>query len=517
MTQSEREKEIQGNNKRILQNTILLYLRLFLVMAISLYTVRVVFRVLGESDYGVYNVVAGIVVMFSFLSNTLSSASQRFFAFELGRRNFVELKKIFSAFVLFYVIASVIILLLSEIVGLWFLYNKMTIDSSRLNAASWVFQCSVLSFLFTILSSPYQAIIIAREKMGVYAYVGIIEVILKLILVASLEYLPGDKLIVYGVLMLLSSNIVFLLYFIYSKRKFPECKFQFQWDSDLLYKITSYSGWNLMGGVANVIRSQGINMLLNVFFSPVVNAARALAYNISTMVAQFANNFYSAVRPQVTKYYAQGDMQQTTKLIFQSSKFSIALLLVIIIPVSFFAEQILSLWIGNVPEYTVLFTRLVLVISIVDAVSNPLMTLVQATGNVKLYQIVVSVILVSNLPVSWLFLRLGYPPETTMYVAIVLALVCLFARLVIVNKLTKFPIISFASEVLAPMIVSSLVSFIMVYTLMLVGNNIMHQILLFFIAVVIVSIVTFLVAFKKSEKIWILKTSRSYLFRITKR
>ena len=449
-----------SDNRRIAKNTVLLYARMFLVMLVSLYTVRVVLNVLGEVDYGIYNVVGGIVVMFAFLSRTLASASQRYFAYELGRRDYEKLNNVFSITLILYILIIIIILILAETLGLWFLHAKMTIPDDRMFAAEMIYQFSIVSFCFTILMTPYQALLIAREDMNVYAFVGVLEAVLYLIVAISLKIIPFDHLIVYGALMTVAALVVNSIYYIYSRVKYPESRFRKYWNPQLAKEITSYSGWNIFGAIANVLRSQGINILINMFFSPAINAARGLAYQVSGALNLFASNFYSAVRPQVTKKYAAGDINETNNLIFSSSKLSYYLILFLAVSVIVFIHPVLQLWLVDIPRYTELFVSLLIIVVLIDSLSNPLMTLVQATGRVKVYQLVVSILLIMNLPISWVLLKLGFPAEYTMYTAIAISFVLLFARVIILKRMVDFPAKDYVTSILSRVILSTALCFI---------------------------------------------------------
>ena len=461
------------NNKRIAKNTFMLYIRMGLVMIISLYATRIVLNVLGEEDYGIYNVVGGVVVMFSFLSRTLASASQRYFAFEIGRGDYDKLNKIFNINLILFAIVIGIVLILAETVGLWFVNTQMTIPDERMFAARWVYQFAVLSFCAHLIAIPYQATIIARERMDVYAFVGILEALLNLGFVFLLQALKAnqDALILYGALMLLVHIITNGSYVVVAKKKYEETRTKLYWESQLVKEIISYSGWNLFGAVAAITRSQGINLLINVFFSPAINAARGLSYQVNNALNQFASNFYTAVKPQVTKYYAQGDKSSAFSLVFSSSKFAYYLLLFLAVPVLIYPYEVLEVWLVNVPQYAPLFLVLVVIIGLIDSISNPLMTLAQATGKVKIYQAVVGSIIILNLPVSWLFLALGFPAEATMYVAIVIAVIALFARLIILNRIVAFPIMVFCKNVLLRLIITTLAAFALSILLKLFVSN----------------------------------------------
>lgn len=436
------------NNKRIAKNTLLLYFRMLLTMAVSLFTVRAVLDTLGVVDYGIYNVVGGIVVMFSFLSSTMASASQRFFAFELGRNDIQQLKKTFSLTISIYVIIAAIVLLLAETLGLWFLNTQMVIPADRMEAVNWVYQFSILSFLVTILTIPYNAAIIARENMKVFAYVSIVEVVLKLAIVYLLVLFSVDKLKLYAVLMFATTCVVTFIYRTICKHKYEECRFQFYWDRGLFNTLLSYSGWNLFGAVAGIINNQGINILLNLFFGPVINAARAIAYQLSGAVNQFVGNFVTAVNPQITKYYAAGEKQQMMNLVFRSSKLSFFLLFILSMPVLLETNYILALWLKQIPEFVIIFTRLVIITALIDSLSFPLMTAAQATGKIKIYQTVVGGTMLLNLPVGYCFLKFGFPPQSTMYIAFGISVVCLFLRLGMLKKMINLSISKYANTVL---------------------------------------------------------------------
>ena len=339
-----------SENNRIAKNTMYLYIRMALTMIVSLYTVRVVLNVLGEVDYGIYNVVGGIVVMFSFLSSTLASASQRYFAFELGRQNTQKLSNVFNLTLYLYLLVVCIVVLLSETIGLWFLNTKINIPIERMVAAKYVYQFSVFSFCYSLVMTPYQALLIAREDMNVYAFVGVLESILYLAVAFLIKAIKFDHLIIYGLLILIVRITTQSIYIIIAYKRYPESHIKWYWDSYLVKDMASYSGWNLLGAIANVARSQGINILISMFFSPAINAARGLAHQVSGTLNSFASNFYTAVRPQVTKRYAMGDENSTNSLIFSSSKFSYYLILFLAASVIVYVGPILQLWLVKVPQ-----------------------------------------------------------------------------------------------------------------------------------------------------------------------
>lgn len=418
-----------------------------LVMLITLYTTRVVLATLGVEDFGIYNVVGGIVTMFSFLSVTMSSASQRFFSYELGRDDNDNLQRVFSITILIYVFIVLLVFLLAETIGLWFLNAKMKIPAERKDAALWVYQFSIFSFLVTIMTTPYNAAIIAQENMKVYAVVSVIDVMLKLFIVYLLLLSNNDKLKLYAVLMFLVTTITQGSYFVYCKCKYKVYQYKFYWNKKIFIDMLSFSGWNMIGAVANVLRSQGINILLNLFFNPVVNAARGIAYQVNSALQSLINNFYTAVRPQIFKSYSSGHLEEMHGLVFKSAKYAYFLMLILTIPLFIEAEDVLSLWLKEVPPSAVLFSRIIMVNALLETFSAPLVNAMQATGNIKMYQLTVSVIYLFNIPISYILLRMGYPPEITMYVNIMLVLISFLPRLILCKRIASLSISKFFHDV----------------------------------------------------------------------
>jgi O-antigen/teichoic acid export membrane protein len=431
---------------------------MLLTMGVSLYTSRIILNTLGVSDFGIYNVVGGVVMMLSFLNSAMVSATQRFLSFELGKNDYSQLKKIFSMSINIHAIIAIIILILAETIGLWFLNTKLNIPTERMDAANWVYQFSILSFMVSVLSVPYNAIIIAHERMNIYAYMSIIEVLLKLFSVSALVWMGFDKLKLYAIFIFCVATIVLILYKIYCQKKFPESKFHFFWDKKLYKTLMNYAGWNLFGNVAGVTFNQGINILLNIFFGPSINAARGIAYQVNSAINGFVSNFQMAMNPQIVKSYAVNDKTYMHQLIFQGSKYSFFLLFLLSLPVLLETETILSLWLKIVPEYTVLFCRLVLINTLIDCISGTLMTAAQASGIIKKYQAIVGGLLLMILPISYLFLKIGFPPQTTLYVSISISMIALFSRLYILKNLILLPVLKFIKEVLLILLLVSICS-----------------------------------------------------------
>ncbi|MGQ1946432.1 lipopolysaccharide biosynthesis protein [Geofilum sp. OHC36d9] len=470
-------------------------------MGVTLYTVRVVLSVLGEVDYGLYTVIGGVVTMFAFLSNTMASASQRFYSFELGRRDFVRLKQVFSLTFIIYVGIAIFILLLAETVGLWFLNTQMTIPADRLNAANWVYQFSVFAFVVNVLSIPYNAAIIARENMKAFAYISILEALLKLAIVYILVIFSFDKLKLYAVLMFGVTFLISFSYFLYAYKKYKECKVIYYWDRQLFSTLVSYSGWSLFGSLSGIARNHGVNILLNLFFNPIVNAARAIAYQVSNAISQFATNFSTAVRPQIIKYYASNETELMMQLVFKSSKFSFFLLYIFSLPLILETNFVLNIWLKSIPDYAGLFTTLVIVVALIDSLSYSMMTVAQATGKIRNYQIWVGGTQLMNLPVSYLFLKLGYPPESTMYVAIVFSVICLFIRLVLLKKMVGLNILEFTRDVLIRVALISMVSYgILSFIVRAFAEGWLRFITGGFISVIIASVSIFLIGLTSEER-----------------
>ena len=430
------------------------------VLVISLYTVRVVLLILGANDYGIYNAIGGFVGLFNVLSVCLATASQRYFAYELGKGDIKRLQHFFSTIFNCILILTLIIVLLSGTVGLWFLNCKMTIQPDRMNAARWTFLLSVVTYIFKMLSSPYIAVIIAREKMNIYAYVGIIEVVLQLILVYAITMSPIDKLITYSFFIFLNSVFIFLIYVTYCLKHFPESHYSWFFDRAMFKEVASYSSWNLYGDLGGVVSNHGINLLLNVFFTPVVNASRGISMHMNTVLNQFSSNFYTAVRPQITKYYARNEMKETFNLVNISTKMSYYLVLLFAIPLFLYAKPILLWWLTNVPEYAVIFSKLVVVYAIINQISEPLRTLIQATGQVRIYQLIIGTLAILTLPLSWVLLKLGRPPYSVFVVTIVVACVQWFARVAILKKQVQFPIVPYVNSLIY-MMLTTLIAFLL--------------------------------------------------------
>lgn len=442
-----RNMQADNRNQRIARNTLMLYIRMFALLLVGLYTSRVVLEALGENDYGIYNVVGGVVAMFTMISGALNSAVSRFITFEMGKGEGARLQEVFSTAVTIQFILAVIVVVIAEPVGLWFINNEMTIDPSRIPAARWVLHFSLFSFVINLMSVPQMASITAHERMSAYAAIGILDSLLRLSVAFLIMKSPVDRLVYYAALMSVTVLIVRAAYGFYCRRHFPECRFRPVCDGSLIKEMFSFAGWNFIGVSAGVLRDQGGNILVNLFYGTAVNAARGVAVQLNSAIQGFVSNFMTAVNPQITKSYAGGDLKYMFSLVRRSSRMSFCLLLVIALPVLFNTEYILSLWLKDVPAHTALFVRLFLVFALCESLSGPLVTAQLATGRIRNYQIVVGGLMLLNIPVSYILLRLGAMAEITVVVAIVLSLLCLVARLVMLQKMIGLPVGRFLTDV----------------------------------------------------------------------
>lgn len=437
------------NTRRIAKNTLMLYVRMLFGMLVSLYTSRVVLQALGVEDYGIYNVVGGFVAMFSMISASLSSSVGRFLTFELGKGDVDALKRVFSTSLSIHVVLSVIIVLLAETVGIWFLNTHMTIPKPRLYAANWVFQASVFTFVVNLWSVPFSASIVAHERMSAFAYIGILDIVLRLLMVLFIAYsgLAFDRLIVYALLLVAIVCLMQVIYWRYCYRNFEECRICMHFDAQYWKAMSSFAGWNFIGCTAGLLKDQGVNILLNLFVGPVINAARGIAGMVNNVLASFSGNFMTALNPQITKSYAAGDYDYMFSLVERGSRFSYYILLIFALPVLFETEFILTLWLKFYPEHTANFVRLILIVTLCDILSNTLINLQSATGRIRNYQLAVGGMLLMNFPLSYLCLNFGYPPESTLIVAFVVSVCCLLLRLIFLRTMVGLSVKKFLRKV----------------------------------------------------------------------
>lgn len=492
----------QENNKRIAKNTIVLYVRMIFVLLVALYTSRVLLDVLGVEDYGVYNVVGGVVTMLGFFNGAMVSSTQRFFSFAIGQEDIEQLNRNYSTILLIQGGLALLVIVLAETVGLWFVRTYLVIPPERMSAALWVYHFAVFSFVLSMLQVPFTALIITHEQMNVYALISIGDVALKLLLVLILPYLPFDKLISYAVLLFCVALITCSIYVLYCKVRLRYVKVIKHFDRNLFRVLLSYMGWNLWGNSAAVIMGQGINILLNIFFGPTVNAARAIAYQVQGALNQLVANFQLALNPPIVKSYARGEIDYMHRLIISGSKLSFFLLLLFAIPVGLEAPLLLSIWLKEVPLHTVLFTNLILIVGCIDSLSGTLMTAAQASGKIKKYQMFVGLLLILNLPVSYAVLKFGGSPESTMVVAVVISLIALLVRLRIISPLVQLSVSTYCREALVPVMLTSIPSIALGFGVKkwLGGDDLLHGLLVTLLSFAISATFVYLVGLSHHER-----------------
>lgn len=492
------------NNKRIAKNTLLLYIRMFLTMLVSLYTSRIVLKALGFEDFGIYNVVAGFVSMLAVLNTSLSVATQRFLSLALGKGDICRVKEIFSQSIIAHIGLSVCIFIITEVIGLWFLYNKFNLPAERFQAAFWVFQCSILSTIVLICSVPYNALIIVHEKMSAFAYISIFEVISKLIIAYMLQITKYDKLIIYAILLFLLQLIIRLIYSYYSKKHFEETSISWHINKHLLVRLITFAGWTIIGNIATIMSSQGLNMLLNIFFGPVVNAARGIAVQIEGAIVGFAQNIQLAVNPQIMKTYASGNLKQHVILVISSAKYCGIMLLLISIPILVELRDVLTLWLGNYPDHTINFVRLIIVTCILNSTVNSSAISIDATGKIKVFQILVGGTLLLVIPISYILLSFIPIAEFVFVVNFIVIFIAQILRLYFVKKYIGLPMIQFFRDVYLPLIISFLLMLIVPYYVSKqIDNFYLRLISVTIVSLIYGSVIVLFVALKKNERIYI--------------
>lgn len=495
--------ETSANNKRIAKNTMMLYVRMLFTMAVSLFTSRVILQTLGIEDYGIYNVVGGVITMFTFINGAMVSSTQRYLNFELATGNVEKLKSIFNSSLQIHALIALVIILLGETVGLWFVMTKLEIPEARMTAAIWVYQCSILSCVVGIMSTPYNADIIAHEKMSAFAYISILDVILRLVIVYLLVISPYDKLKVYAIFVLAIQLLIMFIYSRYCNKHFKESLLEWKINRPLLKEMAGFAGWSFWGNLAAILYTQGLNMMLNIFFGPVVNAARAVAVQVQSAIQQFVGNFQTALNPQITKNYASGNLEQMHSLMFRSARFSFLLLFFISLPVILETEFILSVWLKTVPDDTIIFTQIMICISLIYTTSNPCMIANQATGKVKVYQMVVGGVLLSILPISYIILKLGAPAYSVFIVHFCVESVAQFLRMYMLRKLINLPVRQYLQNIYLPIMATVAIAIILpVMVHMQLDNGCLRFIAVGCTCVVSVVLSAFFIGFTKNERLY---------------
>ena len=493
-------QSVSLNNKRIAKNTILLYIRMLFMMVISLYTSRVVLQVLGADDFGIYNVVGGVVVLFSFLTNAMTSSTQRFLNYNLGLNEEDKVAHVFNTALLTHSSILLLVLFLSETIGLWFVKTQLNIPADRSSAAMWVYQMSVVTTLVNIMVIPYRASIIAAEKMSIFAYVSIFEVVLNLAIVLLLSYISFDSLIAYSILLTITTFLIFLIYIIECSKRLTFTKIHLVWDKGQYRKMMSFSGWYLLGGMAMVGAKQGTNILINIFYNVAVNAAVGIANQVRNAVFGFVTSFQTAFNPQIVKLYASDEKEQLLSLIYKSSKFSYYLLFVISFPVILYCDDILSIWLVKVPDHAVIFTQLVIVSSFMEALSAPLWTAIGATGKVQKYQLFVSLIVFLDVPLVYFAFKFGLSPTSAFVVNLIVNVLAYLYRLMYVKKYVPYQLSDYFMKVIFPCLIVTILSIPIPLLLRGYSDNAISTIILIVFTVIMSGSIVLLTGMDKNEK-----------------
>ena len=503
------------DNRRIAKNTLLLYMRMGLIMIISLWASRVVLSTLGETDFGLYNVIGGIVVAFSFLNGVMNSACNRYYATQLGRQDYEALHQVFKVNVTIFLILAAAILLLSERVGLWIMERKMNIPADRLTACRWVYQLSIFSFLCSVVAIPYRAIITAKEKMKVYAYCSVVEAALKLGIVFLLSISPIDRLVFYALMMLLVSLATNGFYILYCHRCYTECRYDWHCDKALAREIVSFNGWGVLGSMATIGKNQGVNILLNMFFGPAVNAARGLANQVYVNVYQFVQNYVLAFNPQIVKSYAAGERDAMMRLVFQASRFSYFLLYAIVLPLLLEMDCVLGLWLKEVPALTASFASIMLAVSLVDSFHDPLFYAVQATGKVKWYNILVGGSQLLIVFVAYFLLKFMHiQAQTVFWLIFVFAIITQGIRIGMAVRYASMDLRAYLRGVLLPIVAVSAVSAVLPFVFVqMVPSGVGRLLVTVAISLACTGLAVWAIGLEKSERSAIRNLWRKYITR----
>lgn len=488
----------KNNNKIIAKNTIYLYVRMLLTMLVQLYTSRVVLAMIGVEDYGIYNIVGGVVVLFSFMQHAMSNSTQRFLSYELGKGDMTQMRRVFNMSITCHFCIALVVLVLAETIGLWLVETQLVIPIEREKAASWVYQISIATFIINIMRIPYNAIIISYEKMSFYAYISIFEVLLKLGVVYLLTISFFDKLILYSVLILLSTLLCLVIYIYYCRKRFDVKKYTFFVDKPLFKKMMSFSGWSMLGSGSVLITQQGGNIILNSFVGVVANAAYGIANQVSSAIFGFVSNFQLAFQPQITKQYASGDRTSCYKLSFKSALVSYYLMLIIAVPFCIETNWIFTLWLGdNIPMYSVIFCRLMMCYYLIDAIQAPLWMLINATGRNKAYSIWSSSLSVLTLPISICLFKMGFPIYYFFIVRVVVNLLIAFIRVLYMKALMDFPRKEYCLSVVCPVIITTMVSGLLSF---FVAELVQNSVLTIILSIFIVALCVFILGISNEDR-----------------
>ena len=501
-----------SNNKRIAKNTVLLYARTFFVMIISLYTSRVVLKALGVEDYGVFQVVGGMVAMFAVISQALSSAISRYITYEIGSGNRIRLADVFSTSRVVQLVIAFIVLILGEAIGLWFMHTHMQIPEGRMWAANWVLQFSLLSFWVNLLSIPYNACIIAHEHMKAYAYISIFEALCKLGICFLLLASPIDKLVYYALLLMILTIIIRVIYTIYCRHYFEESRTSLHLHKAIFKEMFGFAGWSFFTNANYLLNNQGVNMLINVFFGVTFNAARGLANQVESAVMQFVNSFTTAINPQITKSYAAGERKQMFQLVYRGSKFSFFLMYMMALPLIFEANEVLNIWLTVIPDKTVLFVQLSLVLGMFTCFGNPSVTACMATGKIRTYSLVIGSLGLLDFPIVWLAFAAGAEIEMAYYLYIVVKVIVILARMLLMKKMIGMPVSEYFTKAILPVILvaclAAIPSFVVV---MLMPQSFLRLIVSVIVGVMAVGMCSLYIGMTNGERTVVISKAVTYI------
>lgn len=507
-----------ANNKRIAKNTLLLYVRMFIMMAVGLFTSRIILDALGVSDYGIYNVIGGLVTMFSVLTGAMSVATSRFLTFALGSGDNQLLRRTFVTAVNIHLIIAAAIVVIAEVGGIWMLNSHLNIPADRMDAANVVLQFSIATFVINLINVPYTSSIISHERMGIYAYFSLFDVFVKLGIVYVLYLTSSDRLVVYALLLCLANLATQIINWIYCKRKFAECRYSLSIDKQLLKKMFGFIGWAFWGNAAVVLKDQGMTILLNIFCGTIVNAAQGVANQVNATVNRFVSNFMTAVNPQITKLYASGDYDAMNRLIVRSTKLSAFLLLILIVPIIVNIDDLLALWLVEVPKHTGSFVTLILFYSFVNCFTGGLITGILANGKIKTYEIALTVTYLLNLILAFVSLKLGMAPETLYVLLIIFKFVVLGIQLWLGRTMFRLPLRTYLKAMTRYVLPVLAVGLFLMFVPWKEITGVIHRIILSVLSLEGILLLTiYLVGFEFNEREFIIEKIQQVLSKIIKR
>lgn len=485
--------------KRLAKNTAYMYVRMVILTVITLYTSRIVLQQLGVDDFGIYGVIGSVVAMFSSLRGLFATSTQRFVNYSMGEGKFDKVCTIFNMSILIHVIISIALFVLGEGLGIWFIECKMSIDPSRVFATHWVLQFSLLSVVISMITTPFDALVLAHEKMNFYAYIAVLEAVLRLAIVFALAYSPIDKLILYAILQFIITIIVFLVNLWYCRSRFSECRFKRVWDKKIFIDMSAFAGWNFLGNTAFAITQNGLNMLINTFSGVVANAARTIAYQANAALGKALDSVTTVINPYCTKTYASGQIERTLDVIYFASKIYIILQIFIALPLCVFSKEILLLWLGQVPDYTIGFMKIIMLHSVIRSIHYPLNNLFKTVGNLKRYQLAEISILSPPLLASYILLRQGCEPYVVFWTLIIFEVINYVAIIAIAKEDAHLPIRTYLKRTIIPCAISVIIT-LGGYSLCMAYSGLYYRLFFLIISMAVVLAIMFCIGLNAYER-----------------